>query len=235
MKPKKNSKGVSCPFFFLEKKHQRNKLESAYSDKPQLAISGTNPTITTPNGRVIHRKMISKSVIDFNQENSNRGIGPRGPDGRFVKSPSKQRRAMVIDSDTESKTPPMEIDSPKTPELPIDTTIKKGTLGRGGPKLIGDRASPNTANTPMPGNNIGPLTITTSNMTDTEVDRAIEDANSAEQEIFIRDENGKVLTDNNTKLLAENLENSELELASDLSSSTEIEIEEKNLYADRKD
>ena len=171
--------------------------------------------------------MISKPVIDFNQENTNRGIGPRGPDGRFVKSPSKQRRAMVIDSDTESETPPMDIDSPKTPELPIDTTIKKSTLGRGRPKWIRDRASPNTANTHMPGNNIGPLTITTSNMTDTEIDRAIEDANSAEQEIFIRDENGKVLTDNNTKLLAENLENSELELASNLSSSTEIETEEK--------
>ena len=134
---------------------------------------------------------------------------------------------MVIDSDTESETPPMDIDRPKTSELPIDTTIKKSTLGRGRPKLIRDRASPNTANTHMPGNNIGPLTITTSNMTDTEIDRAIEDANSAEQEIFIRDQNGKVLTDNNTKLLAENLENSELELASNLSSSTEIETEEK--------
>ena len=44
-------------------------------------------------------------------------------------------------------------------------------------------------------------------MPDTEIDRAIEDANSAEQEIFIRDENGKVLTNDNTKLLAENLEN----------------------------
>ena len=227
MKPKKNSKGVSCPFFFLEKKHQRNKLESAYSDKPQLAISSTNHTVTTPNGGVIHRKMISKPVIDFNQENTNRGIGPRGPDGRFVKSPSKHQRAMVIDSDTDSETPPMDIDSPKTPELPIDTTIKKSTLGRGRPKLIRDRASPNTANAPTPENNIGPLTITTSNMTDTEIDCAIEDANSAEQEIFTRDENGKVLTDNNTKLLAENLENSELELASNLSSSTEIETEEK--------
>ena len=196
MKPKKNSKGVSCPFFFLEKKHQQN-LESAYSDKPQLAISGTNHTVTSPNGRVIHRKMISKP-IDFNQENTNRGIGPRGPDGRFVKSPSKHQRAMIIDSDTESETPPMEIDSPKTPELSIDTTIKKSTLRRGRPKLIRDRASPNTANTPMPGNNLGPLTITTSNMTDTEIDRAIEDANSAEQEIFIRDENGKVLTDKST-------------------------------------
>ena len=40
--------------------------------------------------------MISKP-IDFNQENTNRGIGPRGPDGRFVKSPSKHQRAMIID------------------------------------------------------------------------------------------------------------------------------------------
>ena len=158
MKPKKNSKEVSCPFFFLEKKHQRNKLKSAYSDKPELALSDTNHTVTTPNGRVIHRKMINKPVIDFNQENTNRGIGPRGPHGRFVKSPSKHQRAMVIDSDTESETPQMDIDSPKTPELPIDTTIKKSTLGRGRPKLIRDRASPNTANTPTPGNNTGPLT-----------------------------------------------------------------------------
>ena len=121
----------------------------------------------------------------------------------------------------------MDIDSPKTPEPPIDTTIKKSTFGRGRPKLIRDRASPNRANTPMPRSSTGPLTITTSNMTDTDLDRAIEDANNAEQEIFIRDENGKVLTDNNTKSLAENLENSELELASNLCSSTEIETEEK--------
>ena len=46
MKPKKNTKGVSIyPFLFLEK-NQRNKIESAYSDKPQLAISSTNHTVT---------------------------------------------------------------------------------------------------------------------------------------------------------------------------------------------
>ena len=123
--------------------------------------------------------MMSKP-IDFNQEYNNRGTGPRGPDGRFVKSPSKLRRAMIIDSDAESKAPSMDIDSPKTPEPPTDRTTKKSTFGRGRPKLIRDRASPNTANTPMPGSSTGPLTITTSNMTDTEIDRAIEDANSAD-------------------------------------------------------
>ena len=72
-------------------------------------------------------------------------------------------------------------------------------------------------------------------MTDTEVDRAIEDAKQADQEILIRDENGKVFTDNNTNscTLKDNFENSDLERASNLSSSTEIDIEEKNPYADR--
>ena len=66
-------------------------------------------------------------------------------------------------------------------------------------------------------------------MTDTEVDRAIEDAKQADQEILIRDENGKVFTDNNTNLyiLKDNFENSDLEPASNLGSSTEIDTEEK--------
>ena len=69
MKPKKSTKGVSnYPFLFLEKKHQRNRFESAYSDKSQLTILGTNHTATTPNGRVIHRKLISKPIETFNQE-----------------------------------------------------------------------------------------------------------------------------------------------------------------------
>ena len=82
---------------------------------------------------------------------------------------------------------------------------------------------------------MGPLTITTSNMMDTVVDRAIEDANRADQKSFIRDENGRVLTDNNANLFAEKLENSELDLASNLSSSTEMETEEKEPMRDRKD
>ena len=79
MKPEKGAKGVNnYPFSFLEKKHQRNKFESAYSDKPHLAISGTSHTVTTPNGRVIHRKLISKPIETFKQESNNRGT--EGPD-----------------------------------------------------------------------------------------------------------------------------------------------------------
>ena len=90
MKPKKNAKGVSSYLVISRKKHQRNKLESAYSDKPQLAILGTKHTVSTPNGRIIHRKMISKPFSDFAQEQNNRGIGPHGPDGRFIRSTSNK-------------------------------------------------------------------------------------------------------------------------------------------------
>ena len=67
-------------------------------------------------------------------------------------------------------------------------------------------------------------------MTDTEVDRAIDYAKCAEQELLIRDENSKVFTDNNTNsnTLEDNFENSDLHLASNLSSSTEIDTEEKD-------
>ena len=34
------------------------------------------------------------------QEQSNRRIGPRESDGRFIKSPSKQKRKLVIESDS---------------------------------------------------------------------------------------------------------------------------------------
>ena len=169
--------------------------------------------------------MISKPISDFIQEQNNRGIGPRGPDGRFIRSPSKEKRTMVIESDSESETPLMNTESPKTPEPQANTTLKTGTVGRGRSKLVRDRTSSNSQQaTTAP----GPLTIVTANMTDTEVDRAINDAKHADQELLIRDENGKVFTDNNTNPnnLEDNFENSDLDLASNLSSSTEIDREE---------
>ena len=62
-------------------------------------------------------------------------------------------------------------------------------------------------------------------MTDTEIDRAIEDSRQANDELFIRDENGKVfknLTSFPKTVEENNFENSELDSASNLSSSTEL-------------
>ena len=72
--------------------------------------------------------------------------------------------------------------------------MKKSTFGRGKPlKLIRDRqnSSPHQSS-PEETRNTGPLTITAANMTDTEIDRAIEDARQANDELFIKDNNGKV-------------------------------------------
>ena len=117
----------------------------------------------------------------------------------------------------------MDTESPKTPDPPTTTTTS-GSFGRGRPKLVRDRSSPQTTTQHTP----GALTIVATNMTDTEVDRAIEDAKQADQELLIRDENGKVFTDNKTNSYTqkESFENSDLELASNLSSITEIDTEE---------
>ena len=69
--------------------------------------------------------MISKPISDFNKEQSNRGIGPRGPDGRFTRLPFKLKRAMVIESDSGSETPLKDTESLKTPEPLDNTTLKK--------------------------------------------------------------------------------------------------------------
>ena len=221
MKPKKNDKGVSnYPFLFLEKKHQKSKFESAYMDKPNIAVSGTKHTVTTPNGRIIHKKCISKPLNNFNQDcNNNRGTGPRGPDGRFTKSPPKARRTYILESDNESE---------PTPDQTDNTTVKKGTFGRGRPVQKRERSESSSPHSTPGGTNkdIGPLTITT-NMTDTEINRAISDAKQANEELFIRDENGKAFNNNNI-FPNEGEENSlDIDFANNLSSSTELETDVK--------
>ena len=68
-------------------------------------------------------------------------------------------------------------------------------------------------------------------MTDTEVDRAIEDARQANEELFIRADNGKVfknLTSFSNTGEENNFGNSELDLVSNLSSGTEIRADIKH-------
>ena len=78
------------------------------------------------------------------------------------------------------------------------------------------------------------MTIVAENMTSKAVDRAIEDARKADMEIHIKDTNGKVFQNTlktpkrgKEEELGKLDENSELELLSNLSSSTEIEQETK--------
>ena len=62
-----NSKSKSffvkkLPCLFLEKKVDKKKFESAYNTKPQIAVAGTKPTITTDENKQLQRKRVSKQL-----------------------------------------------------------------------------------------------------------------------------------------------------------------------------
>ena len=120
------------------------------------------------------------------KEPNNRGTGPRGPDGRFTKSP---RTFNIHDPDSESED--------TEPESPVAVTPKKsGTIGRGRHmKLVRNRSSPASPGGSSPtvqSQIFGPMTIVTEHMTTEAVSRAIEDAREADAEIHLKDSSGKV-------------------------------------------
>ena len=75
---------------------------------------------------------MSKPVFEITQEPNDRGTGPRGPDGRFTKSPGTFN---IHDPDSESED--------TEPESPVGVTLKQSsTFGRGRPlKLVKNRLS----------------------------------------------------------------------------------------------
>ena len=60
--PKKRS-SVSYPFKFLEKRHNRKSREGRFQSKIQTAVSGTENTVKTDTGKIIHRKFISDPLF----------------------------------------------------------------------------------------------------------------------------------------------------------------------------
>ena len=72
MKQKKKYKGISnYPIPFYEEKIEKPKFGSAYSDKFQIAVTGTDHTVTTADNRVLHRKHISKPTSELTHEPNN--------------------------------------------------------------------------------------------------------------------------------------------------------------------
>ena len=81
----------------------------------------------------------------------------------------------------------------KTPTTPDQSQKKTGAFKRGWPKLDRDRQSSGSPLRPNQSHDgMGRLTITAENMTDTELDRIIEDAKKANKELHIKDTTGKV-------------------------------------------
>ena len=67
---------------------------------------------------------------------------------------------------------------------------QNGSFGRGRPKLVRNRQSPGSPTGST--DSLDPLTVITDNMTDMDIDRVIEDARKTDNEVFIKDSNGKV-------------------------------------------
>ena len=61
--PKKKSSVSEFPFKFVEKNYNRKSLEGKFQTKIQTAISGTEHTVTTDCGKVIHRKHIPGPLV----------------------------------------------------------------------------------------------------------------------------------------------------------------------------
>ena len=179
--------------------------------------------MTTSDYKIIHRKLISKPINTFEQEPTNRETGPRGPDGRFVR---KSNKATTTPENSQSDE---DLDTSPEPA----TTKRAGTIGRGRPRLTRDRiASPSSDKAPGQQNSseMGLLTINTDQMSDSDIDQTIRDSLQSGQEIQTRDNSGKVTFYNNETEIK--LDLSELELASNLSSSTEIEKDIEQLEND---
>ena len=61
--PKKKNWVSKFPSKLVEKHYNRKSLEGKFQKKIQTAVSGTELTVTTESGKVIHRKHISEPIL----------------------------------------------------------------------------------------------------------------------------------------------------------------------------
>ena len=97
---KKNS--VSYHFKFEEKNHNKKSLEGRFPNKIQTAIDGTENTIKTKRGKIIHQKVISGRLFQTKKKSrkdtalTNAEITPknrhclRGQDGKIFEQGTSQ-------------------------------------------------------------------------------------------------------------------------------------------------
>ena len=119
--------------------------------------------------------MISKLISDLAQEQNNRGIGPRGPDSRIIRSPSKktgdgdrirQRIRDAINGHRDSE------DARAHRQHNTQKEYIRTRQAKTGPR-------PHQLKLPQAPSAPCLLTIIATNMTDTQVDRAIDDVKCA--------------------------------------------------------
>ena len=80
MKTPRMSKGTASseyPFYFLETKLVMEKFEGPYKEYPEEAIRGTKHAVKTEDGRVIHKKLISRQLKMYQEGPHQRCMNPR--------------------------------------------------------------------------------------------------------------------------------------------------------------
>ena len=185
--PRKLKEDVSnkFPYLFLEKNVNKNKFESYYETKPQLAVAGTKHTITNDTNKIIHRKRVSKTLTHtFKDPFSRRGQNPRGPDGRFT-----QMRIDQLDQSDEIEQPARE-STPVLEESMLETVLNETPMetspvyGKGKKKLIRDRSVQQQS--PVQSN----LRMHLENMTEEQLEEARGTAEGNPDTIPVVDRNG---------------------------------------------
>ena len=109
--PRKLKEDVSnkFPYFFLERKQNRDKFESMYKNEPQMAVAGTKHTIITDTNKIIHRKRSSKPLSQIYQNPlSRRRENPRGKDGRFTTIEQQEENINTAEHSERCSTPVLE-------------------------------------------------------------------------------------------------------------------------------
>ena len=91
--PKKKNLVGTYPFQF-EKNHNKKSLEGRFQTKLQTAVNGTEHTVTTDTGKLIHRKFISDPIVFQKEKKAAPKIGDnitpknrhclRGVDGKYI-------------------------------------------------------------------------------------------------------------------------------------------------------
>ena len=92
------------PFQFFERKNTKVKFESPSSGQLETAVKEINYNVTTADYRIIHRKLISKSITPIEQEPSNRGTGPRFA-RKEDKTPATPNRSPLQDTSQNYRAP----------------------------------------------------------------------------------------------------------------------------------
>ena len=91
--PRKLKEDVSNNFLylFLERKQSRDKFESMYENKPQMAGAGTKHTIIADTNKIIHRKKASKPLNPIFQNPLSR----RGERMEDLQQPNSKTRTSI--------------------------------------------------------------------------------------------------------------------------------------------